>query len=199
MEIVAATAFAIGNLGSKLGAVEQRVCAITDTRRIIIVSVVVGESTPLGSSIDDTITNDKTARAANQITRRELLHKVGRELLTVLAHGSHVQILAPFCRNTLLDQRLLDHRRGHHLGLVRLRPIDVIELVEDGAVWFALPSFFPLARYNGTSLCIRSGLLVEELGGNLDEEFGIQFGGIDRDSAISIVDALGGSPSALHF
>jgi len=180
VEIVAATAVSISNLGSQLRAVQQRVCPITDTRGIIVVSVVVRKSTPLGSSVDDTIADDEAAGTADQIAGRELLNKVRWKLFTVFTYCSHVQVLAPFC-NTLLAQRLLDERLCHHLRLVRLWPIDVVKFVEDRALGFALPGFFPLARYNGTGLCIGYGLIVEELGRNLDKEFGMQFGGIDQD------------------
>lgn len=180
VEIMAATAIAIGDLGSQLRAIQQRVCAVTDTRWVVIVSIIVGKGTPFGSSIDNTIANNEATRTTDQIAGGELLNKIWWKLFTVFTYCGHVQVLAPFC-DALLSQGLL-HKRlwGHHLRLVWLWPIDVIKFVEDRALRLALPGFLPLARYKGACLCIQNGFLVEKLGGNLDKKFGMQFGGIAR-------------------
>jgi hypothetical protein len=85
VELVAAGAFAESDAGLKLSTIEKGICAITNTRRVIIALVVVRKGTPLGSSIDDTITEDKTTGAADHVARCELLDKVWWKLLAVFA------------------------------------------------------------------------------------------------------------------
>jgi hypothetical protein len=73
-----------------LSAIKKGICAFTDTRWIIVALVVVRECTPLGSSVNDTITKDETAGSTDHVTRSKLLNKVGWILLAVWA--DHVKI-----------------------------------------------------------------------------------------------------------
>jgi hypothetical protein len=140
MKFVTALNVTVCDLGLELVTIEQRVRAITNTRGVIGISIVVRESTPLRSSVDNTITHNQAARSADDVSRREFLMKVGRPFLAVLTHNGHIEILAPFCVLC-----------GHHLWLVRLRSIDVVKFVKHRALWFAPSDFASLARYSSTS------------------------------------------------
>lgn len=157
--------------------IEEGVCAITNTRRIIVALVVVGKGTPLRASIDDAITEDQSARTADHIARRELLDKIGRNLLAVLADHGHVQVLAPFAsRGGFLG-------RGHHLGFVRLGPVDVVEFVENQALAALATDLFSLARYDSASFEVFGRFPAEDCSRKLDKEWGMRFGGIDKDGS----------------
>jgi hypothetical protein len=134
--------------------------------------VIVGEGTPLRPSIDNAITKDEAARATDHITRRELLDKVGWELLAILAHEGHVQIFLPFC--AFVGGIGL----GDHLWLVRLWPVDVVKFVEDRTAGALLTDLLSLARYGGSSFEVLGRFLAKEGRAKLDEELGMQFDGI---------------------
>jgi hypothetical protein len=124
----AGIAIVVSDGGLKLRAVDERVSTVTNTRRVIIALVVVGEGTPLGTGIDNTISQDQSTGSTDHVTIRELLDKVWRNLLAVLADECHVQVLAPCFCSALLDAIIAwcDHLWG-----VRLWPINIIELVEN--------------------------------------------------------------------
>lgn len=162
-----------GDGGGELRSVEEGVCAIPNTRRIIIALVIVRKGTPLRSSVDDTITKDQSARTANHIARRKLFDEIRWNLLAVLADHGHVQVLAPFSSGGGLL------RRGHHLGFVRLGPVDVVKFVKDQALAALATDLLSLARYDSTSLEVFGGFSAEDCSRKLDKEWGMRFGGVD--------------------
>src|SRR5205085_2346447 len=82
----------------ELRAVEKGIDRITDTTRIVVVLVVVGEGAPLGSGIDDSVAQNEAARGADHVTRRKLLDKVRGKLATVGALVDLVEVLLPLLR-----------------------------------------------------------------------------------------------------
>jgi hypothetical protein len=46
---------------------EEWICTIPNTGRVVVALIIIGESTPLRSSVDDTITKYETARGTNHI------------------------------------------------------------------------------------------------------------------------------------
>lgn len=73
------------NPGRQALSVHKLVLVATNTAGIITVLVIVGESTPLRSSVDDAGTNDDTAALADHVARGILLHQVGWNLSAVRA------------------------------------------------------------------------------------------------------------------
>jgi hypothetical protein len=178
----------------KLRTVEERICAITNTRRIIIALIVVGEGTPLRTSIDDTITQNQSAGATNHITRRELLDEVGWNLLAVLANKCHVQVLTPFC-SALLNGR----RWCNHLWRVRLWPVDIVEFVEYETLALLATKLLSLARDSSTSSEIFRRFLAEEVGSKLEKEWGMRFGGIGEKYLRCVMAVKIDDPASRHL
>lgn len=112
---IAATARTIAkrNGGGQLRSVEERVRAVSDTRWVIVALVIVCESAPLGTCIDNPISKDEAAGAADHVARRKLFDQVWWELFALLANHLHVQVL---------DIRVCLARSGggsgSHLGFV---------------------------------------------------------------------------------
>lgn len=171
----ASTAITEGNGSLKLRTVEKRICAVTHTRWIVVALIIVREGTPFGAGINDTVSKNQTTRATDHITRRELLNEIGRILSAVLADQRHVQVLTPFLCSTLVGECI----RGKHLGLIRLCAIDIVKFVKDRALALLASDLNTLLRYGRSSSEISSGFFAEEGSGDLAEEWGMRFGGID--------------------
>ena len=128
LEITAASrAVAEGNGSGKLGAVEERVCTISDTGWVVAALVIIRERAPLGACVDNAISENESTVAADHVAGRELLDEVWWEDLAVLADHLHVEVL---------DIRVLSPvgwgNRGRHLWLIRLLPnIDVSSLLKN--------------------------------------------------------------------
>ena len=68
LEITAASrAVAEGNGSGKLGAVEERVCTISDTGWVVAALVIIRERAPLGACVDNTTFKDNTTVAADHV------------------------------------------------------------------------------------------------------------------------------------
>lgn len=94
LQVATATrAIAKRNRGGELRPVQQRVRAISHTRRVIVALVIVCKRTPLGARVDDAIAQHEAARAADHVARGKLFNQVGRVLLALLADHLHVEVL----------------------------------------------------------------------------------------------------------
>jgi hypothetical protein len=67
MQLSRAHTLAKADAGLELRTIQERVDGITDTRRIIISLVVVGEGSPLGARINNTITQDETTGTTDHV------------------------------------------------------------------------------------------------------------------------------------
>lgn len=95
-------AVAKANLRLQLGAVEQRVGGVTDTRGVIVALVVIREGAPLGARVDDPVGEDTPTGAADGVARAELLDEVGGHFAAVGAHQGNIQVVVPL---VVLDGR----------------------------------------------------------------------------------------------
>lgn len=80
----------------QLSAVEESVRAITDTARVVVALIVVGESAPFGAGVDRALLQNEAAVAADEITTRVVFAEVWWIFATVATDHTHVQILLPF-------------------------------------------------------------------------------------------------------
>lgn len=110
VQIFAPHAVAKRDARVQLSAIKKSVRAITDTRRIIIALVIVGESTPFGADIDVALGQHQAAACADHVTTGMIFVEIRRVLATIRADHPHVQVLAPFI------VLLLGHRGLYNLA-----------------------------------------------------------------------------------
>jgi hypothetical protein len=108
VQVFASDAVAECDTSVELSTVQEGVRAVTDTRRVVVALVIVGECTPFRADVDTTLRQNQTATRANHISTRVILVEVRRVLLALPTDHPHVQVLAPFIVLFLLHHRLYD-------------------------------------------------------------------------------------------
>ena len=149
-----------GNIGLELSTVQQWISAIPDTGRVVVVLVIVGECTPFGTSVDDTIAKYQSTGTTDCVTSRKVFHDVRRIFLAFSTHQVQSEIFHPrllrfhsYCSTGKGRYGHDMHRRIRHL---------------------AQSSTFP---GSSARLLVKRGR-IELLIAMTDEEWGIQLGGV---------------------
>jgi hypothetical protein len=119
----------------KMFSVHKLILSPTNTTWIIASLIVIGKGAPFGSIINDAGTNDNTTALTDHVSAGKLLDQVGWDLLAIRTAEDVIQIL--FEAWPLLGIAIW----RKHLGLVRLRSIDVVDFVKDFSCLLRLPSF----------------------------------------------------------
>ena len=103
MQIAASTISTVvkGDGGLQLRAIQERVCTISNTRGVIVSLIVVRKGSPLGASVNDSITEDQATRAADHITGRKFFLQVGRKLFAFGTDHRVVEVLLPCILGTV--------------------------------------------------------------------------------------------------
>jgi hypothetical protein len=111
VQILAPHAVTEGDTRVQLRTVEQGVRSITDTRRVVVALVVVGECTPFRADVDVTLCQYQSTRSADHVSTRVVLDEVWWVFATLVTDHPHIQVLAPFVILLLLFRRLYDLTR----------------------------------------------------------------------------------------
>ena len=117
------TAVAKANLRLQLGASQQRIGGVTNTRGVVVALVIVGEGTPLGACVDAALREDAAAGATDGVSSAELLDEIGRHLATIRAHQSDVEVLRPLFGFDRLGGLLIDLAGREHAAIWRVRHV----------------------------------------------------------------------------
>lgn len=114
-----------GHRRGELLAFGKLILGTTNTAGVVTILVIVGESSPFGSRVDDAPTDNDTATLAHNVSVGVLLDQVGRNLLAVGAAEDIAEILF---EHPPVGVGAIGRE---HFGLVRSGRVDVVDFVKN--------------------------------------------------------------------
>lgn len=84
-----------GYICLELSAIQQWICAVPDTGRVVVVLVIICKCAPFRAGIDDAVAKDQSTGSADGIASRKIFDDVWRIFLALSAHQVQVQIFHP--------------------------------------------------------------------------------------------------------